>query len=184
MADAVQRIYAFDRYFTQPRGTVPSAGVTIGARRPATMWSVRAKTAPGVFGIALPAAPNTAVGNDDARALWLGPDEWLVVSSRSLAAPEAAADVTLTDVGHGRAALRLSGRKVRDMLAKGCALDLDPRVFPPNACAQTSIAKINVLLDRVGQDVFDLYCSRSYAGSMWHWLTESAAEFAYKLADN
>ena len=28
---------------------------------------------------------------------------------------------------------------------------------------------------------FDLYCARSYAQSLWHWLTEAAAEFVYRV---
>jgi sarcosine oxidase subunit gamma len=88
----------------------------------------------------------------------------------------------VTDVSCGRAALRLRGLRVRDALAKGCPLDLDPRVFPAGRCAQTSIGRVSVILDHVEPEVFDVYVSRSYAGSFWDWLIEACAEYRYAIA--
>ena len=64
------------------------ATVSIAKRRPAAMWNVRGdphdegffRDVEAAFGVALPRAPNTASGVETARALWLGPDEWLIVS--------------------------------------------------------------------------------------------------------
>lgn len=181
-----ERIYAFDAYAAGQTSGGVAAGVTLEPRRVAVMLNVRgrgddaalARAVLDRFGVALPREPNTTAGTDAARALWLGPDEWLLVLQPE--GGEAAfmtGEGTLTDVSHGRAALRLSGLDVREALAKGCALDLHPLEFPPGRCAQTAIAKVSVLLDHVQPGVFDLYCSRSYAGSLWQWLTDACAEF-------
>jgi sarcosine oxidase subunit gamma len=136
------------------------------------------------YALAVSPEPNTATGSA-IRVLWLGPDEWLVVQNMT-AAPisegRARDRVSIVDVSHGRAALRLRGPDVRDALAKGCAVDLDARAFPPARCAQTAIGRISVILDHVEPGVFDVYCSRSYAGSFWHWITEACAEYRYTTA--
>lgn len=178
MSDSAVRQFGFEPYIARDASAPqPAAGVTLTARGARSMWNVRGARAAGAFAVALPVVPNTVAGDRRLRALWLGPDEWLVVSDAEIA-PKRAADATFVDVGHGRAVVRLSGPHVRDALAKGCAIDLDARQFPVNACAQTAIAKIHVILDHVEPGVFDLYWPRSYAGSLWHWLTEAAAEYA------
>jgi len=185
-----ERIYAFEPYAAVAEKAPAWAGVTIAPRRPVTMLDVRgpadavAAHVKARYGLDIPRQPNTAIGSA-ARALWLGPDEWLVVSNAAASASPARSDqpdVSITEVSHGRAALRLRGADMRDALAKGCPLDLDPRAFPPGRCAQTAIGRISVILDHVERDVFDLYCSRSYAGSFWHWLTEACAECGYAVA--
>jgi sarcosine oxidase subunit gamma len=77
--------------------------------------------------------------------------------------------------------MRVSGPRARELLAKGCSLDLHPRAWEPGRCAQTSIARVSVLLHALDPEGFDLYCARSYAGSVWHWLTEAAAEYGYQV---
>lgn len=193
------RIFDFDTHAERAVSTATvAAGVTIVTKRVRSMLNVRgnpddagfARAILGSFDVALPREPNTAVsagvpgtGTRMTRALWLGPDEWLLVGEHAaLEAPAHVGTGTITDVSHGRAVLRVSGPEVRAALAKGCSLDLHPRAFPPDRCAQTAIAKVAVILDHTEQDVFDLYCSRSYAGSFWHWLTQAAAEYGCNIA--
>ena len=137
-------------------------------------------TAQAALGCALPLAPNTSAQGPHCDILWLGPDEWLLVSSHAENINEKLPIKAgyLTDVSHGRAALRISGPRTRELLAKGCSLDLHPRAFLAGHCAQTSLAHVGVLLQlpRTGDD-FELYCARSYAQHLWHWLTVAAAEY-------
>jgi sarcosine oxidase subunit gamma len=180
-----ERIYAFE-----PLAAIAATegfatpGVTLTPLRPRAMLNVRGapRDAAAVMldrlGVTLPLEPNTATGTGETRALWLGPDEWLTVSAASaLPTPAAADDVTFVDVSHGRAVVRLSGPHVRDTLAKGCTLDLHPEVFTPGRCAQSAHSRVSVILDHVQPGVFDLYCPRSYAGSVWHWLAQAGAEY-------
>jgi sarcosine oxidase subunit gamma len=188
-----ERIYAFAPYAAD-RATAwkptAGAGVAIALRRPVAMLDVRgpadavAAHVKARHGLDISRQPNTAIGFA-VRALWLGPDEWLIVSNATASAISDGCDrtdVSITDVSHGRAALRMRGPHVRDALAKGCPLDLDSRVFPPGRCAQTAIGRISVILDHVERDVFDVYCSRSYAASFWHWLTRACAEYGCAVA--
>lgn len=192
MSEAAARMFAFDSFAARHAGRGPAApGVFVETRHTAAMCDLRGSPrdpdflseAFAAFGIALPVEPNTAAGTNDARVLWLGPDEWLIVAAQPGTPLHSArvAGGTLTDVSHGRAILRLSGPDARHVLAKGCPLDLDPRRFTVDRCAQTAIARINIALDHVAPDEYDLYCPRSYAGSFWHWLTEAAAEYGCRV---
>ena len=189
------RVYVFDALAAAVQAAALAApGVTITPRHPDAMISVRGDardaafvyTASAAFGVHLPLVPNTTSGSEGMRALWLGPDEWLIVfenrgqtpfSSGESGNTEKGVCPLFVDVSHARALLRLSGSATRAVLAKVCPLDLDPRQFPVGACAQTAIAKVNAILDHVEPDAFDLYCSRSYARSFWHAITEAAAEY-------
>ena len=183
-----ERMHAFEQHAVCT-GAAAAAGIEIAPRRLAAMLDVRgpARTVAAElqarYALEVSSNPNTASGSAT-RVLWLGPDEWLVVQGMA-AAPiveNGTRDgVSVVDVSHGRAALRLRGANVRDALAKGCSLDLDARAFAPGRCAQTSIGRISVILDHVEPDVFDVYCSRSYAGSFWHWIVEACAEYRYTI---
>jgi sarcosine oxidase subunit gamma len=186
------RVFAFDAFAAAAEERdLASPGVTIASRRAGAMFNVRGnprdgqfmRDAAAVLHVQLPVVPNTASRARGMRALWLGPDEWLIVSAVEFPSSSSfrVANGTLTDVSHGRAVLRLSGPDVCQVLAKGCPLDLDVRDFPVGACAQTAIAKINVILDRVQPQVFDLYCPRSHAGSFWHFVTDAAAEYGCNI---
>ena len=163
-------------------------GVTLSELTGLTLLDLRGNPATPEFitsvetalGCALPLAPNTSERGPHCDILWLGPDEWLLVGSQAkpISAILPVERGFLTDVSHGRAALRLAGPRTRDLLAKGCGLDLHVRAFLPGHCAQTALAHVGVLLHlpRAG-DEFDLYFARSYAQHVWHWLTTAAAEF-------
>jgi sarcosine oxidase, subunit gamma len=143
--------------------------------------------ASAALGVDLPTAPNTWVPAGTGRAVWLGPDEWLLTSTTE--APEAlearvrAAVLPLggsaTDVSAQRIGLRLTGARVRDVLAKGCSIDLHPRVFGRGSSAQTMLGQAGVVLlalSGAGDDYLVLVRS-SFAGYLADWLLDAALEF-------
>jgi heterotetrameric sarcosine oxidase gamma subunit len=166
-------------------------GVVIVERRGLSLVQVIAKRGhvPGVTErLGLDPAPGRASPVAAGTALWLAPGAWMVVAEglegalyrRLLDELEGLAAVI--DQSHGRAALRLAGARARDVLAKGCRLDLHPREFTPGSCAQTSIAQIGVLLhQRDEHPTYDLYVLAGYALDFLEWLTASAAEFGYRI---
>jgi sarcosine oxidase subunit gamma len=142
--------------------------------------------------LGLPLEPNTTrpssgattpSGEDPAwRALWLGPDEWLVVAPDGDAAAiaselEACATgwVSTVDLSANRTAIEVAGPRVRDLLAAGCSLDLHPRAFGPGRCAQTMVARAQVILAAGDDDAFRLYVRGSFAVYLATWLIDAAA---------
>ena len=105
---------------------------------------------------ALPIEPNTVHGAADAAVLWLGPDEWLVVGPPDGEAAlhaqlldalgDHAGRIAIVDVSANRTTLELHGPRVRELLEFGCPIDLHPRAFGPGRCAQTLLARANVLI--------------------------------------
>jgi sarcosine oxidase subunit gamma len=84
----------------------------------------------------------------------------------------------------GRAVLFLSGHRVRDVLAKGCPIDLHPRAFPPGRAVSTTIAHVGVQLWLCEDgETFTLVAMRSYAASVWSWLLASGAEFGIAVRE-
>ena len=86
------------------------------------------------------------------------------------------------DQSDARLVLRLSGPRVRDVLAKGVSIDLHPSVFKPGDVATTLVAHIGVQIDMLDDaPTYLVAAPRSTAGSFWSWLTASAAEFGYEI---
>jgi len=139
-------------------------------------------------GVDLPTVPNTWVPADAGGAVWLGPDEWLLTSTaetpEELEARVRAAVVPLggsaADVSAQRITLRLQGTRVRDVLAKGCAIDLHPRVFGEGRSAQTTLGQAGVVLLALGDagDDYLVFVRSSFAGYLADWLLDAALEYA------
>lgn len=108
--------------------------------------------------LGFPVEPNTVTGDMERGVLWLGPDEWLVVSLPGTAGASAAAieaDLAearhaIVDVSANHAVIELRGVTRLDLLASGCSLDLDPAGgWVPGVCAQTLFARAQVILQEL-----------------------------------
>jgi sarcosine oxidase subunit gamma len=124
---------------------------------------VRGEPPPG-----FPVDPNTTAEVGGATVLWLGPDEWLVVGGTEADFPDVAAAV---DVSANRVAFELSGDDAANVLARGCALDLDR--FDPGRCAQTLLARAQVILHRPGPDRWRILVRPSLAPYLRAWLEDA-----------
>jgi len=140
-----------------------------------------------VVGARPPTEPNTAVVSDDGtrHVLWLGPNEWLVLGEpgtgpeleRAIRAAIVQGPGAVVDVSANRTTLSVSGPRARDVLAFGCSLDLDERRFKPGMCAQTMLARANVIIVPVGpasEPSFRVLVRPSFAAYLAAWLTDAA----------
>jgi sarcosine oxidase subunit gamma len=134
--------------------------------------------------LAIPVAPNTVSRQGDVSVLWLGPDEWLVAGGSAdlperLRAALAGVHAAVVELSASRAVFELTGPAARDVLAKGCALDVHPRAFGPGQCAQTGLARAAVILEQVdAAPTFRIFVRRSFARYLATWLADAAAELA------
>jgi sarcosine oxidase subunit gamma len=134
------------------------------------------------LGFALPVAPNSVAFRDDWRALWLGPDEWLVVGSdgqqkaleQALRNGLAGAFGSIVDLSANRTVLEVRGPKARDLLAHGVPIDLEPRSFGSERCAQTLLAKAQVIIECRDGSAFNVYVRASFATYVADWLLDGA----------
>lgn len=173
------------------------AGVTIAERIDLGLASVAVRKGQDdglkasvreVYGLDLPEGSMIAHGKA-VSFIGTGPGQWLAVS-QSLGNESLAEDLaeklkglaSISDQSSGRAVVRLGGPRARDVLAKGLAIDLDPRVFGPGAAATSTISHMGVLVWREGEaETYDIALFRSVGESFWRWLTASAAAAGYEV---
>lgn len=134
-------------------------------------------------GLAPPEQACRAVAGEKAHILWTGPGRWWIVT-RDGDDPAAALAgrvgdaAAVTEQGHGRCALRVKGRAVRDLLAKGSTIDFHPARFTAGTALATGLLQIPAQLHCLTDEpVVDIYVARSMAVSFYEWLTESAGEY-------
>lgn len=152
-------------------------------------------------GLALPYSANTVAGADDLadgpRALWLGPDEWLLACAPGSQAALAGAlereldgqQVSVTDLSEARTVIALAGPRARQVLSKGCSLDLHPKSFAPGHCTQSPLAHLAVIIHHLafdgggggGGSQYEIYIARSFAEFLWRWLEDAGAEYAIAI---
>ena len=132
----------------------------------------------------LPLEPNTAWEDGARAALWLGPDEWLVLGRpgdgaaivSELEAALASVHHSAVDVGANRVALELAGPRSKEVLSKGCSLDLDPRGgWAAGRCAQTLLARVPVILQERAETT-GILVRPSFANYLVDWLIDAAAQ--------
>jgi sarcosine oxidase, subunit gamma len=138
------------------------------------------------LGFALPVVPNTTTSHNGSRALWLGPDEWLIVGpddhreilGQALHDGLNGTVGSIVDVSANRTVLELAGPKARELLSHGVPIDLDARTFGPGRCAQTLLAKAQVVIERHHDELFHLYIRSSFAHYAAEWLLDAGSASA------
>ena len=114
-------------------------------------------------------------------ALWLGPDEQLLLGpvadgeamANALAAALAALPHSVVDVSHRQIAIEVSGPQAQNVLNAGCPLDLHTASFPPGMCTRTILAKCDIVLWRTGAETFHVEVWRSFAAYASRFLAEA-----------
>jgi sarcosine oxidase subunit gamma len=145
----------------------------------------RAAALGGAFAQPWPSEPGAICGEQPVAA-WLGPGEWALFAAAESVRPKvetACAGVAhlLVDLSAARRRWRIQGSEAAQVIAKGCSLDTDPRVFGRGRCAQTLLAQTHVLLvpqlAPSGQPSFDIIGDVSLAGHLRGWLADATREF-------
>lgn len=156
----------------------------VGAREVAFLALVNLRVDAGLAArvpVALPSTPNTWSAGDGREAIWLGPDEWLVVGEPGTA-PAVVAELraaldglrhSVVDVSAGQAVVNLAGDARSDLLAQGCGLDLHPRSWRDGRCAQTLLANVPVILQERA-DATRVFVRPSFATYLVGWLRQAA----------
>lgn len=164
-----------------------SAAVLLEPAAPASRISLRARAEDvsalsGALGVDLPVKPKTSAFANGRTALWLGPDEWLVIdegeSGLMTAAANSGALHSATDVSHRNTAILVSGKGAADAINAGCAQDLSLEAFPVGACSRTLFGKVEIVLLRTAEDAFRVEVWRSFSDYAFGLLSEGARDAA------
>ncbi len=176
--------------------TAEGIGVTLTETRPGSIVQVAAW--PGAekaliealrkaTGLALPDGAGGGIVGDNKAAFGIGPGKFLLVDLAEGLADRLSGAIkietgTVTDLSHGRTAIRVAGEKAEWVLAKLFAIDFSLTAFPLGAGRATVHHDISALIQRSGPERFDLYVFRSFARSFWVTLCHAAAETGYEVA--
>jgi len=135
------------------------------------------------LGVPVPALACRAGSDGTRAALWLGPDEWLLIAADQDAAAERALlpaleglAHSLVDVSHRQIGLTVSGAQAATLLNAGCPLDLQLSAFPVGMCTRTMLSKAEVVLWRTGAEQFRLEVWRSFAAYVSEYLAAAARD--------
>jgi heterotetrameric sarcosine oxidase gamma subunit len=139
----------------------------------------------GAVGVMLGDEPCRARVAGERAALWLGPDEWLLLAPDGDASALVAAAIrvlgeraaSIADVSHRSVAIEVCGARAADTLNAFCALDLDPRAFPVGMCTRTVFGKSEIVLWRTGAETFRIEVGRSFVPYVLACLEEAGREF-------
>ena len=154
--------------------------VSLTPAAPALRLSLRAGTdavsaLSKALGLTLPLKPKTSAEKAGRAALWLGPDEWLVIGGETL--PDFAkvkALYSAVDISHRNVAIVVEGAGAENCLNAGCPQDLSLRVFPVGACSRTILGKAEIVLWRTGPETFRVECWRSFSDYVFSFLEDAA----------
>jgi sarcosine oxidase subunit gamma len=127
------------------------------------------------FGRALPMDACRANEAGEKAALWLGPDEWLLIGPEGSEIGPILAPHSLVDISHRQMALDVTGTRVEDLLATGVLIDLRLAGFPVGMCVRTQLGKAEVVLWRRGPQRFHVEVWRSFAPYVHEFLTQASA---------
>jgi sarcosine oxidase, subunit gamma len=155
---------------------------------PATRFILRggrdvAAAAGEAFGATPPPEPLRSQTSGSRSALWLGPDEWLLIAEdlepalgANLENALATLPHALIDVSHRQGAIALSGQGAARLLNAGVLLDLDLQAFPVGMVARTLLTKAEIVLWRRAPDLFHVEFSRSFGPYVVAILAQAASD--------
>jgi len=132
-----------------------------------------------------PEATMQVNSNKDTRILWSGPSNWLLVSTKKdiLNSVQKICDdknFAVTDLSHSRAIIELKGSNSKEVLKKGCPINLNE--FKVNNCANSIFHGITITIDMINEnpETFRIFALRSFGESLYHSITDACLEDGYQ----
>lgn len=131
-------------------------------------------------------APGAGAVSGESAAFGIAPGRFLLIDedeglAARLAKAVPASTGSVTDLSHGRTALRVEGEKAEWVLAKLFAVDFSAKRFAVGSGVTTCHHDIFAQIQRSGPRRFDLYVFRSFARSFWNALCHAAEETGYEI---
>lgn len=122
--------------------------------------------------------------NSSTRILWMGPDNWLVISSNLnlLKQEEKKFDdknFALTDISHSRTIIEIEGNLTQEVIKKGCPLDIND--LKQGDCANSVYNGMSIVIDFISDDPkkVRIFSLRSFGEFLYHSITDACLEYGY-----
>lgn len=173
----------------------PLQGMTIGTvatvaiRELPGLHTVDLRVAPGsaahaavaaALGIDLLSKPGAVAGGNEAHALCVAPDWWLVVglqdAEQKVAQLKNEHHFSVVDVSGQRTTIELEGPKVRELLAHVWEQDIREQSFPVGSVSQGLMVKAPVIVWHHAEARYRVMVRSSFAVHLWKALVDAAEE--------
>jgi len=137
----------------------------------------------------LPIEANTSTSGESLTALWLSPDEWMLVSNEIVSEDSNNYEVednlinnvskvnlgAVTDVSDQFVMINIKGSKVFDLFATGSPFNFNEFKNKKGAVVQTILAHIDVVIHLTEINNVNLFVRRSFSEHLYSWLNDSAS---------
>ena len=137
----------------------------------------------------LPTEANTSTSAEALTALWLSPDEWMLISNKTISEDTNTYEVennlinnisktklgAITDVSDQFVMINIKGSKVFDLFATGSPFNFNEFKNKKGAVVQTILSHIDVIIHLTGINNVNLFVRRSFSEHLYSWLNDSAS---------
>ncbi len=169
--------------------TSPDGGVVLADAYATTKIQVRADASTDAAAFLEASYGSSSRNADGDLVCGSRPDEWTIYgtpgrSDAIVASVPTEGFVTVIDITHGRAMLRISGVNATAALSKICNLDLSDELTPDGAVFSGSLGAVGcdwVRDDQDGQTSFLISCERSFGKFLFIAVADACTEFGLSV---
>ena len=137
----------------------------------------------------LPTEANTSTSGETLTALWLSPDEWMLISNKTISEETNTYEVednliknisktklgAITNVSDQFVMLNIKGSKVFDLFATGSPFNFNDFKTKKGSVVQTILSHIDVIIHLTEINNVNLFVRRSFSEHLHSWLNDSAS---------
>ena len=141
-----------------------------------------------ILGMILPKEACTTSTKEKITCMWLGPNEWLLVSNDIISKDTNDYELekvlfndiskknlgAVTNVSDQYTIFNLTGSNIFEILCKGSPFNFNSDDFTNNKVVQTILNHIDVTIHKKSESDIDLYVRRSFSKHLWDWLKDSS----------
>jgi sarcosine oxidase subunit gamma len=137
----------------------------------------------------LPTEANTSTSGEALTALWLSPDEWMLISNKTISEDTNTYEVednlvnnisktklgAITDISDQFVMINIKGSKVFDLFASGSPFNFNKFKNKKGSVVQTILSHIDVIIHLTEINNVNLFVRRSFSEHLHSWLNDSAS---------
>ncbi len=140
--------------------------------------------------IILPTEANTSSISDKLTAIWLSPDEWMIVSNEPLSKETNKYELyevlfnsisksnlgAVIDVTDQFVQLELKGENIYEIFSAGSPFNFNEFKEKKGSTTQTVLNHIDVILHHKDENIVNLFVRRSFAEHLYSWIEDCCAK--------
>jgi sarcosine oxidase subunit gamma len=181
-------------YKTATNGEINYNGVVVKEISPIMKLNLRGKKREFLTNIGknlnllLPTEANTSTISDKLTAIWLGPDEWMIITNdlvkkdtneyqlydllfNDISKKNLGAVIDVTDQF---VQLEIKGKNIYEIFSAGSPFNFNEFKDKKGSSGQTILNHIDVIVLNKGDEIVNLFVRRSFAKHLWSWIKDCA----------